>query len=224
MKILAFETSTDACSVALRVGEETRERFEKAPRRHAELVLPMAESLLAEAGLGPGDLDGLAFGRGPGSFTGVRIAAAVVQGVAFATGLPVAPVSTLQALAEGVAREMGEDSVLAVLDARMGEVYWGAYRRAASGRMEAVVEDTLSAPERVSVPGAEPWAGAGDGWAVYGEVLRAVLGGRLSCELPARLPRAGDVAHIGTGILGRGEGVPAAAALPLYLRDRVVHV
>lgn len=224
MKILAFETSTDACSVALRIGEETWERFEKAPRRHAELVLPMAESLLAEVGLGPGDLDGLAFGRGPGSFTGVRIAAAVVQGVAFATGLPVAPVSTLQALAEGVAREVAVDSVLAVLDARMGEVYWGAYRRAASGRMEAVVEDTLSAPERVSVPGSGPWVGAGDGWAAYGEVLRAGLGGRLSCELPARFPRARDVAHIGVEIVGRGEGVSAAAALPLYLRDRVVHV
>ena len=224
MKILAFETSTDACSVALRLGEETRERFEKAPRRHAELVLPMAESLLAEAGLGPGDLDGVAFGRGPGSFTGVRIAAAVVQGVAFATGLPVAPVSTLQALAEGVARETGEESVLAVLDARMGEVYWGAYRRAGSGRMEVVVEDTLSAPERVSLAAPGPWAVAGDGWAAYSEILRSGLGGRVSRELPARLPRARDVAHIGADILRRGAGVPAAAAVPLYLRDRVVHV
>lgn len=224
MKVLAFETSTDACSVALSVAGEIRERFELAPRRHAELILPMAEALLAEAGLTPRGLDGLAFGRGPGSFTGVRIAAAVAQGVAFASDLPVAPVSTLQTLAEGVARELGEDAVLALLDARMQEVYWGAYRRASAGGMEAVVADTLSPPERVAVPPESRWVAAGSGWGAYAEALRRGLGEAIARELPDRYPRAADVARIGAEVLGRGAGVPAAGAVPVYLRDRVVHV
>lgn len=224
MKVLAFETATDACSVALAIAGEVRERFELAPRRHAELILPMADALLAEAGLSPRDLDGLAFGRGPGSFTGVRVAAAVVQGVAFATGLPVAPVSTLQALAQGVVHELGEEAVLALLDARMHEVYWGAYRRAPSGALEAVVADCLGPAEGVAVPAGTRWVAAGGGWQAYAGTLAHRLGESVTRALPDRYPRAADVARIGAEVLRRGEGVPAAAALPVYLRDRVVHV
>ncbi len=224
MKVLAFETSTDACSVALSVAGEVQERFELAPRRHAELVLPMADALLAEAGLTPRDLDGLAFGRGPGSFTGVRIAAAVTQGVAFAAGLPVAPISTLQALAEGVARELGVAAVLALLDARMQEVYWGAYRRTAAGGMEAEIADRLTPPDGVAAPPGSSWVATGGGWQAYAETLRRRLGAMVVRELPDRHPRAAEVARLGTEVLRRGGGVPAAAAVPVYLRDRVVHV
>ena len=225
MILLALDTSTETASVALLREGRVEQRVEEGGRSHGERLLPMVDELLAQAGLRLSDLDAIAFGRGPGGFTGVRLCASVVQGLAFGAGLPVVPVSTLRAVAQvALERDTGAQRVLACNDARMGEVYWGAYRRAGSGRMEVVVEDTLSAPERVSLAAPGPWAVAGDGWAAYSEILRSGLGGRVSRELPARLPRARDVAHIGADILRRGAGVPAAAALPLYLRDRVVHV
>ncbi|UCE90616.1 MAG: tRNA (adenosine(37)-N6)-threonylcarbamoyltransferase complex dimerization subunit type 1 TsaB, partial [Pseudomonadota bacterium] len=128
MKLLAIETATEACSVALAVDGDVRDRFEIAPRGHAGLVLPMAKALLAEAGLGLRELDALVFGRGPGAFTGLRIAAGVVQGLAYGAELPVVPVSSLATLAQGVSAQTGASDVLAVFDARMGEVYWGAFR------------------------------------------------------------------------------------------------
>ena len=122
MKLLAIETATDACSCALDIDGESRWRYQLAPRQHAELLLPMVSELLDEAAVAMRDLDGVAFGRGPGSFTGVRIAASVVQGLAFGADLPVAGVSSLRALAEGVRREYGEEAVLSAFDARMSEV------------------------------------------------------------------------------------------------------
>ena len=226
MRVLAFETSTEACSVALWVDGELRESFAIAPQRHAELVLPMAEALLAEAGLTARGLDGLAFGRGPGSFTGVRIAAGVVQGIAFAIDLPVAPVSTLQALAQGAGRESGAQAVLAALDARMGEVYWGAYRRGPDGLMSALLADRLSRPEAVTLPagaGAD-WLGAGSAWAAYRESLAVAVGASVGTSEADRYPRAQDVATLGADLLQRGGGVAPEQALPVYLRDRVTHV
>ena len=130
MKILAIETSTEACSVALVHGEEILARSELAPRRHGELVLPMADSLLAEAGMSRHALEGIAVGRGPGAFTGVRLAVSLAQGMAMALDLPVVTVSSLQALA--MEEDAGSDDILAVIDARMGEIYAAAYRRDAS--------------------------------------------------------------------------------------------
>ena len=136
-RILAIETSSAACSAALSVDGEVVERDALAPRQHAALILPMIESLLAESGCAVGELDAIAFGRGPGSFTGVRIAASIVQGIAFAADLPVIPVSTLAALAFGAMRESSVPRVIAALDARREEVYWACYERTADERVAA---------------------------------------------------------------------------------------
>ena len=221
MRLLALDTASAACTVALVLGPVTHERHAIAPRRHAELVLPMIDELLAEAGIALAGLDAIAFGRGPGSFTGVRIACGVVQGLALGAALPVAPVSTLAALAEGARRERGERRILAGFDARMGEVYWGAFV-ARDGIVSAAGEEVVCRPEDVPIPReAGHWVGVGDAWAVYGDALARRLGRRLSGVDPARFPAARDVAALGAALLTSGGGRSVEAALPRYLRDRV---
>lgn len=223
MKLLAIETSTIACSVALCRDGEITERYELAPQRHADLVLPMAESLLSEAGLSLTGLDAIAFARGPGAFTGLRIAAAVAQGMAYGAGLPVIPVSTLAALAQGVIADGLADRVLAAMDARMGEVYWGAFEADADGLARVLGEECVCAPDRVPQVEADGWFAAGDGWASYRALLESRLG--LGRELAGcdeqRYPRARDVARLALAIHQRGGARPAAEAVPAYLRDRV---
>lgn len=229
MRLLAIETSTVACSAALLIArpdaaestEGIRERFEVAPQRHAELILPMVESLMAEAGVKAIDLDAVAFGRGPGAFTGLRIAAGVVQGIAFAADLPVVPVSTLAALAHGAVGAQGVERVLAGLDARMGEVYWAEYRRDAEQGVRLHGEERVCPPGEVPLPGGEDWYGAGSAWAGYEQELRARLGAAVSRWDGDRHPRASDVAQLGSYGYRRGEAVPPEAALPVYLRDQV---
>jgi len=219
MKILAIDTAEDACSAALLVDGQASGRFEIAPRRHSELILPMMDDLLTEAGLLLGQLDAIAFGRGPGSFTGVRIAAAVAQGAAFAADLPVAPVSTLLALAEGARRTRGTSRVLAALDARMGEVYWSAVDLDAVDG--AAAEEHVVPPDRVPLPAGARWTGAGSGWASY----RGILEQRLEIVPDAVLPDlrvdALDVAVLGAAACRAGRLVAAEHALPVYLRDEV---
>ncbi len=222
LKLLAVETSTDACSCALSVDGECRERYELAPRRHGELVLPMMEALLAEAGLGVSRLDALAFGRGPGAFTGVRIAAAVVQGIAFARDLPVAPVSSLRALAQGVHRELAHRKVLGAFDARMKEVYWGTYQLGQLRLMEPLGADVVCEPGSVPIPGNGGWFGAGLGWLAYERVLRDRLGDKVLSVEAIRYPHARDVAVLGESLAQQGKVVPAEQALPKYLREKVV--
>ncbi len=221
MRILALDTATEACSAALLVGEELLERYEFAPRRHAALILPMIDAVLAEAGLRPAQLDALAFGRGPGSFTGVRIAVAITQGIAFALDLPVAPVSTLAAIASGVMRRDGVRQVAVAVDARMGEIYWGAYVVSAAGGVALEGDEQVCAPECTPVLEGHQWLGAGSGWAVYADALSRRTGAqtwRDDCY-----PRAGDIARLGALAGGRGNWVTAEQALPVYLRDTVVH-
>ena len=219
MRLLAFDTSTEACSAALLVDGELRLRLEYTERSHAELLLPMIDGLLAEAGLAPADLDGVAFGRGPGAFTGLRIAAGVAQGLAFAAGLPVAPVSSLAAVAELVPAAPGE-VVLACNDARMGEVYWGEFRREADGTVTALGPESVSPPGQVGEAGARAVHAAGNALRACPQLAErlAERGLRLHAALH---PRADAVARLGARQIAAGAGVPAEQALPVYVRDDV---
>ncbi len=221
MNILAVDTSGETCSVALLIGTELRQRLEREPRRHGELVLAMMDGILAEAGIGLTRLDALAFGRGPGSFTGVRIATAVVQGVAYGADLPVVPVSTLAALAQGCLRSHGSSRVLAAFDARMGELYWGPYRVDNGDLMRPAGAEEVAPPQVVALPTAGGWSGVGSGWAAYGEVLRERLGARLLAVVPDTLCEARDVAVLAAAEFASGHWVTAEQALPVYLRERV---
>src|SRR5690606_1472245 len=170
MKLLAFETATEACSVALYLDGEIRERSGVVPRRPAELALPWAQELVAEAGIARAQLDAIAVGRGPGAFTGVRLAIALAQGIALALERPLVPVSTLQVLAAGAAAD-GPDRILAAIDARMGEVYVGAYERE-GGRLRALDREQVLAPEAVRLPVASgAWQGVGTGFAAADGLL-----------------------------------------------------
>lgn len=217
VKLLALDTAGARCSVALLIDDKLAELDMPAERVQAESVLPMVERLLAEAGIGLRDLDAVAFGRGPGAFTGLRVAASVAQGLAYGAGLPVVPVSDLAALAAAAVRLHKAERVLACLDARMQEVYWCAYAAEADA-LRPLTEEALSPPQEVTVP-ADPWFGAGPGWSAYGEALkgRAALSGMDAALLPA----AGDIARLAERAFRAGQGVPPEHALPVYLRDKV---
>lgn len=219
MKILALDTATDACSAALWIDDEVIERYELAPRRHATLVLPMIEAVLAEAGVTLAGLDGLAFGCGPGSFTGIRIAASVIQGIAFAVDLPVVPVSTLATIARGVMDDHGAVRVAVALDARKSEIYWGCYEDDGVGGVWRLDEERVAAADQVALPTAAEWAGAGSGWDVYAASLSRLP---LAQRWPDAYPRAGDVAALSVPLHRNGAGVAAEQALPVYLRNEVV--
>lgn len=223
MRLLALDTSGDACTCCLHVDGEYDQAITVEPRRHAELLLPMAERLLAGAGLALRDLDALAFGRGPGSFTGLRIAAGVTQGLAFGADLPVVPVSSLAALARGAWREQGHRRVLAAFDARIGEVYLGAYRLDEQGGVSEALPECVCAPAEAAPVDGTGWFGAGSAWGVHGEALSGVYGPALTGTDPGRFPQALDVA--GRGVMGfqTGAAVPADQAVPVYLREEVAH-
>ncbi len=217
MKILAIETATEACSAALGIDGEIIERYAVAPRRHAGLILNMVEELLAESGSSLAGLDALAFGRGPGGFTGVRIAAGVVQGLAFGAALPVIPVSTLAALAQAAGRE--GDAVLAAMDARMGEVYWGLFKKDEDNGVLPVNAEQVSKPEQVQVPAGDDWHGVGSAWHSYGDVLNNNLSGRLKSVRADCFPRAGCVLELALREFSAGNTVAPEQALPSYLRN-----
>ena len=221
MKILAIETATEACSAALLIDGSVSVRYQVQPRMHSQLILPMMDELLAEAGIILSALDGMAFGRGPGAFTGVRIAVGVVQGAAFAADLPVVPVSTLAALAPRAARESDRQRILPAYDARMQEVYWGAYQVADNGLVESVIEDQVSPPDQVTLPPGDGWHGVGAGWGSYPEALQARLPGQVQSIDGSLLCSAYDVALLGAEGLVTGRAVAAEEATPIYLRDKV---
>ncbi len=222
MNLLALETATDCCSVALLTPTGVLlEDHRLAPRQHAALILPMIEGLLAQAGIGRQALDVIAFGRGPGAFTGLRIAAGVAQGLALGLDLPVVPVSTLATLAQA----SGAERVLATLDARLGEVYFGYYTRGEDDLMVTDAADGLAPPEAVALPTDAAWrgVGVGPGWGAYTDVLHARLGAHITAVEADIHPRAGGLARLAAAAYGRGEAVSAELALPVYLRDRVTH-
>ena len=221
MRILAIDTSGEACSAALLTETGLHQRLTLEPRRHADLILGLAEGLLKEANLNLRELDALAFGRGPGSFAGVRIATGVVQGAAFAADIPVVPVSTLAALAQGHLRETGHARVLAALDARMNEVYWAACTPDASGLMRALGGELIVPPSDAPLPPDGGWHGVGSGWGAYAAVLAERVGDRVAAVDGAAQCRARDIASIAAADFAAGLAVPAEQALPVYLRDRV---
>lgn len=231
MNLLAFETSTEALSVAVSIDGEVRERFELAPRRHAELALPWAEQLLAEAGIARSQLDAIAVGRGPGAFTGVRLAIALAQGIALALDRPVVPVSTLAALAlrastlnSGQGEDVGGGEgvrVLAAIDARMGEVYAAAFSLS-RGDVRPLGEEVVMAPDRVVLPGeGNGWFGVGTGFAAADGALAQRLASAFAAIDATALPHAADVARLGAAGHARGEAVAAELVEPAYLRNNV---
>ena len=221
MKILAIDTSGEACSATLLADTVIEQRLEREPRRHGELLLSMIDELLARAGIGVTQLDALAFGCGPGSFTGVRIATSVAQGVAYGADLPVIPVSTLAALAQGHFRSSGATRVLTAFDARMGELYWGSYLLGDGDLMQPAMAEEVASPEKVSLPLDTGWSGIGSGWVAHGDVLRRRLGPRLSLVVPEAFCESRDVAILAAAEFEAGRCVPAEQALPVYLRERV---
>jgi tRNA threonylcarbamoyladenosine biosynthesis protein TsaB len=222
MKLLALDTSTEACSAALWMEGRVSERFALTPGDHGRHILGMVRDLLEEAGVALTALDALAVGRGPGGFTGVRIATSVVQGLALGADLPVVPVSSLAALAHGAYRDGRTAQVLAAIDARMNEVYWGAYRVLGEGRVEADGDERVCGADQVPVPSAGDWFGVGSAWAAYGERLAARLGSRLRGHDGDRYPRAADVAPLAVTAFHRGQALAADRVAPVYLRDDVV--
>lgn len=215
--LLALDTATEACSVALLHDGKVLSHYEVIPRLHAQKLLPMIKTLLAEAGVGLPAVDAIAFGRGPGAFTGVRIAVGVVQGLAFGLDRPVIPVSNLALLAQRAWREHGASQVAAAIDARMDEVYWGCYQVRA-GEMCLQGEEGVLAPERAALPAQAngDWFGAGTGW-TYAERLAVETVGR-DAEM---LPHALDLLELARFAWARGEVLPADGAQPVYLRDNV---
>jgi tRNA threonylcarbamoyladenosine biosynthesis protein TsaB len=224
VNILAIDTSTEACSAALWIDGQRLERYQVAPGAHSRLILPMIEDLFAECGLALRDMHAVAFGRGPGSFTGLRIAAGVVQGLAYGADLPVVPVSTLEAVAQGELETRGQTHVLVALDARMGEVYWGGYELGPDARFKSVIAECVTPAAAAPKPAGGAWFGAGPGWNVHGAALMQRLGTSVTASDPDALPRAAHLLPIAVAALARGEAVAPEAAVPVYLRDQVAHV
>lgn len=216
MNLLALDTSTEYLSLAIQKGNEIFTFDINAGQTHSQIILPQIQALLDSANLQLNDLQGIAFGAGPGSFTGVRIAAGVAQGLGFGANLPVVGVCTLQALA----RASGAQKVIACIDARMGEVYFAAYEQAGE-QWQAVVEPGLHKPDAVPAVSGTGWVGAGSGWQAYSDILASVYGGQLSATQPTLLPAASAILLLALPEFVAGRARPAVEAQPIYIRNRV---
>ena len=219
MNLLAIETSTESCSVALSCNGELIVRSEFAPRRHAELLLPMCEEVLAEAGVTRRQLDVIAVGRGPGAFTGVRLAISAAHGMALALDVPVVPVSSLAALACDA--PVDPNPILAVIDARMGEIYSGSFHRNADGLVEPIGSERVGSAELLKLPGGHTWHVIGTGWDSFAEMIRLRLGAAPASATGKRYPQAAAIARLAAREFHAGHGLAPELALPVYLRDKV---
>lgn len=220
MKILALDAATEACSVALQIDGEVFSRYEVAPQQHSQKLLPMVDEVLNEAGVSLAELDGLAFGQGPGSFTGVRIGVAITQGLAFAADLPVVGVSNLAAMAQqviAVQKLVDGQDVLVAIDARMSEVYWGHYR-VAGGLAQLQGNEIVVAPEKTPSLGLAAAYRAGTGWQTYQTELLAL---NQTLESDITLPNAEFLLPLAAQQFNTGHGVAAELAQPNYVRDEV---
>lgn len=210
--ILAIETSSEACSAALSVNGVVYERTEHAPRQQSSLILPMIEAVLDEAGLDRSEISAVGFGRGPGAFTGVRIATGVAQGIAYAVDCPAVPVSSLQALAASV-----KGACLVATDARMGEIYCAVY----DDQNQLLGEEHVLKPLDWALPDTGDWLLVGDGWSAYETDLMPKVSHLSVQKSGVDFVRAQAILELTIEALSRGEGLPAERALPVYLRDNV---
>lgn len=224
MKLLAIETATEACSAAILLDQDVIEHYQYAPREHNQLILPMMTKVMQEANIGFADLDAIAFGCGPGSFTGVRIAAGIAQGVALGLDLPVIPVSTLAALAHDALTSDEADVAYSCIDARMNEVYWGVYGRDNAGGVELLVSEGVCLAIDVPLGIGKSAVATGSGWGTYADILSGRVGSALKSILPEKYPRAASVARLAARDYRNGRTCPAELAQPTYLRDKVVHL
>lgn len=220
MKILALDTATEACSAALYIDGEIQERFELAPRVHTKLLLPMIDGLMAEAELRPQQLDAIAFGCGPGSFTGVRIATGVMQGIAYGADLPVVPVSTLAAISQACLQKTQEDIIFTAVDARMNEIYWAVYQRDVEGYAELVGKERVQPASDVDALSLTGY-GIGSGWQQYESILSEKLNNQLIAFDADYLPHSAEIALLGAVGVKRNKTVSVEQAMPVYLRDKV---
>lgn len=220
MKLLAVETATEACSAAIMIDGKITEQFCITTNGHSKLILPMIDSLLADAGLQPSDLDGLAFGCGPGSFTGVRIATGVIQGIAFALDLPVIPVSNLAAVAQDFFDHNDETLAFVAMDARMNEIYWGVYQQNTSGFAELLGKEAVLPVSEIEFPDVSG-VGIGSGWKIYNQELLTHLSHHVVRYEVDNLPRARAIARLGDEGFKQGLAVAVEHAMPVYLRDKV---
>ncbi|OOE67474.1 tRNA (adenosine(37)-N6)-threonylcarbamoyltransferase complex dimerization subunit type 1 TsaB [Salinivibrio sp. IB282] len=220
LRILAVDTATENCSVALCCDDQIITRSEIAPREHTNKILPMVDEVLAEAGVELAQLDALAFGRGPGSFTGVRIGIGIAQGLAFGADVPMIGVSTLAAMAAQSYRLHNATQVLTAIDARMSELYVGQYRRTDTGAWQCVGEERVVAPEALTPDCTEGvWTLAGTGWAAYPDLAARLALQTASAEV--LYPQAQDMLEIAKHAYHAGDMVAAELASPTYLRDKV---
>ncbi|WP_312606388.1 tRNA (adenosine(37)-N6)-threonylcarbamoyltransferase complex dimerization subunit type 1 TsaB [Kosakonia cowanii] len=222
MRILAIDTATEACSVALWNDGTTFAHFELCPREHTQRILPLVRAALADAEVKLTDLDALAFGRGPGSFTGVRIGIGIAQGLALGAELPMIGVSTLATMAQGAWRKTGATRVLAAIDARMGEVYWAEYQRDADGVWHGEETEAVLKPEAVSdrlqqLDGS--WAMVGTGWGAWPEL--AAKSPLTLTDGEMLLPTAEDMLPIARQLFAAQKWVAVEQAEPVYLRNEV---
>lgn len=218
LKILAIDTALSACSVALLIDDAIQEDFIATPRQQAEMILPMIEKLLTNATLKLSDLQALALSAGPGSFTGTRVAAATIQGLAFASQLPVIRISTLQALAQYAFRKFGTQQTLVCIDAQREQVYWGLYQLDSNHLMQPLQQDDLYLPEDVIVPQEQSWTGIGNGWILHEEKLQQRCGAILKNVITETQPHAQDIATLAAFAFKQGKLETAEQALPIYLR------
>lgn len=219
MPLLALDTSSDACSATVLTAEASFTEFEMTPRAHTQLILPMVDTVLRRANLDLSAIDAIAFGRGPGAFTGVRIATGVAQGLALAANKPVLPVSTLAALAQQAHQQLASSKVLVALDARMGEVYWGAYKWL-NGQIHLQGEEQVITPETIQLPEDKDWVAVGSGWSAY-----PILAERAETVVQATyvdwLPSAEFIAQLAWQDYLAGQAIPPEQAQPIYLRNKI---
>jgi len=221
MKLLAFETATEACSLAVFNDGHVLERFQIAPRRHAELALPWAQALLAEAGFARSQLDAVAISRGPGAFTGVRLGIALAQGIALGLDIPVIPVSTLQALACNALVAGEPRRIVSAIDARMGEIY-AAVWRTEKGTLHLLDTETVLAPDAYQLPdGDHHWYGVGTGFSAQHGALSTRMQHHFVNIDATALPHAGDVARLAADAFSRGAAIAPEQLEPAYLRNQV---